>query len=118
DDWGYRSWDRPGTIRITVLPVGEAPVASITYANAHQDAFVNSYFWVSDVDSDTLVCEVVDPPVNGTVTVSGTNFLYRPNASFQGSDYFTYRAFDGGFYSSVTNVYVWVNGPNNPPDST
>ncbi len=117
DDLGYRSWSLPGTIRIQVLPVGEPPVASITAFNAHQDAFVNGFFYASDLDNDVLVCEVLTAPTNGTVTVNGTNFLYTPTAGYQGPDLFTYRAFDGEFYSHVTNVYIWVLGPNTPPEA-
>ena len=117
DDFGFQSWDHPGTLHITVTPVGEAPVAFFSWAYVHQDAFVNSFFRVSDVENDSLVCEVVTAPTNGTVTVTGTNFFYQPTPGFMGEDSFTYRAFDGLFYSSVADVIIWVTGTNIPPEA-
>jgi len=111
-------WSAWGRIRIQVTAVGEAPVAAFSWAMAHQDAFVNSFFRVSDVDSSTLACEVVAPPTSGMVIVNGTNFFYQPNPGFQGSDEFTFRAFDGEFYGGVTNVSIWVTGPNTVPSAT
>lgn len=115
DEWGITSYNDPGVVRITILPVGEPPVADTSAFFVHQDAFVNGYFNVIDTDGNPVTCEVFVEPTNGVVTVNGTNFTYWPNTGYQGQDAFSFRAFDGTSYSDVTNVYIFVTGPNNPP---
>ena len=63
-----------------------------------------------------LTAELVSGTANGSLTLypDGT-FLYVPNANFDGSDSFTYRAFDGLAYSNVATVAISVDPVNDPP---
>ncbi len=48
-----------------------------------------------DGSFDTLSIVIVTPPEHGTVTVNGLDATYTPDANYFGSDFFTYRVFDG-----------------------
>jgi large repetitive protein len=50
-------------------------------------------------------------PANGTATVSGTTISYQPNASFSGTDSFTYTATNGGGISAPATVTITVGAP-------
>lgn len=50
-------------------------------------------------------------PTNGTASVSGTTISYQPNASFSGTDSFTYTATNSGGTSAPASVTVTVGAP-------
>ena len=54
---------------------------------------------------------VASAPANGTASVSGTNISYQPNASFSGTDSFTYAATNGGGTSAPATVTITVGAP-------
>ena len=64
----------------------------------------------TDEDSARLTASLVAGPSNGTLTLrtDGT-FTYTPNADFNGTDTFTYRASDGASLSNVATVTITVN---------
>ena len=63
----------------------------------------------TDVDGDTLTVTKVANPANGAVTLNANgSFTYTPNADFNGTDTFTYKATGGGSDSNVTTVTVTV----------
>jgi hypothetical protein len=71
----------------------------------------------TDADSDPLTAVVVDGPAHGTLVPNpdGT-FTYTPEADFNGTDGFTYRASDGVDESGDTNVAINVTPVNDAPE--
>lgn len=70
----------------------------------------------TDANGDTLTAILVNTTVNGTLTLNGDgSFTYTPNASFIGSDNFTYNANDGTDISNVATVTITVNVVNKAP---
>jgi hypothetical protein len=62
-----------------------------------------------DPDGDYLTATVVTPPAHGTLAMTADGgFTYTPNAGFEGSDTFTYRASDGTRDSNVATVVLNV----------
>jgi VCBS repeat-containing protein len=60
----------------------------------------------------TLTASVVANPANGTLTLNTDGaFTYTPNASFVGTDSFTYKTNDGTLDSSPATVTIAVNSP-------
>ncbi len=110
------------TFTITVNPVNDPPVAVAdgTYGvrqdlslsvNAAAGVLAND----TDVDTTHAALTAVSPPdtnvTHGTLTLnSNGSFTYTPNASYVGTDSFTYHARDGAANSNVVavslNVYV------------
>ena len=69
-----------------------------------------------DADSDPLTAALVDDVTNGTLTLNADgSFTYTPNADFNGSDSFTYRANDGTEDSGLATVSITVNPVNDAP---
>ena len=105
---------------ITVVDVTEsdnrAPVAVNDTYGAYQgnafEATTSVGVLANDTDPDagtTLAAESVTEPGHGTLTLHADgSFLYTPDASFFGTDTFTYRASDGDLTSDLATVTINV----------
>ena len=62
----------------------------------------------SDPDRNPLTFRVVSQPANGTVALSGTTATFYPAPGFQGSDVFTFAAWDGFTNSNLGTVGLSV----------
>ncbi|MFN6054279.1 MAG: tandem-95 repeat protein, partial [Planctomycetia bacterium] len=70
----------------------------------------------SDAEGNSLTAVVVTNPSNGSVVInSDGKFTYTPNANFNGTDTFTYKASDGLSYSNIATVTVNVTAVNDAP---
>ena len=70
----------------------------------------------TDADGDHLTAVAVSGPTHGTLTLNvNGSFIYRPNANFNGSDSFTYRANDGRANSNTATVSITVWPVNDAP---
>ena len=71
----------------------------------------------SDPDGDTLNIASVSNPSHGNAAIQAGKVLYTPNASFIGTDSFTYTISDGhgGSASATVIVTVTVSHVNHPP---
>ena len=104
------------TVTITVNSVNDVPVAvsdsydievdgTLTVA-ADEGVLDND----TDDDDDTLTAVVVTQPVHGTLTLnSDGSFTYEPDAGYNGTDTFTYKANDGTVDSATATVTINVN---------
>ncbi len=72
----------------------------------------------TDVDSDPIQVNTsaVTGPANGTLTMNPDgSFRYTPNANFNGTDSFTYKANDGSLDSMAAVVTITVHPVNDAP---
>ncbi len=70
----------------------------------------------TDVENDLLRAILVTGPSNGTLSLGQDgSFTYTPNANFNGSDSFTYKANDGADDSNVATVTITVTPVNDAP---
>lgn len=126
DSFTYRAYDgqaysAPATVTITVKPVNDAPVAIANTGTVAEDTTLtvgapgllgND----TDVDGGALMASVVQAPSSGSVTVNADgSYTYRPVADFNGTDSFTYRAYDGQEYSAAATVTITVTPVNDAP---
>ncbi len=128
DSFTYRASDGSltsavTTVNITVTPINDVPVAANdgpffiaedTRLNvaAASGVLAND----SDADGDSLTVLIVDTTVNGVLTLTNNGgFSYLPNANFNGTDQFTYRASDGVAISALTTVTLIVQTGNDAP---
>ncbi|MBS4174273.1 Ig-like domain-containing protein [Bacillus sp. FJAT-49736] len=110
------------TVNIHVHPVNDAPVANEDEYTVNEDETLqvdlNSSILLNDTDieSDLLKAIKVSNPSHGTLTLheDGT-FTYDPDANFNGTDEFTYKANDGTADSNVQTVVIYVIAVNDPP---
>jgi VCBS repeat-containing protein len=126
DSFTYRAGDgsansNVATVTITVNAVNDAPVAVDDAYSTNEDtpltvAAPGVLGNDSDVDGDPLAATLVAGPNDGTLTLNAAgSFTYTPNANFNGSDSFTYRAGDGTADSNVATVTISVAAVNDEP---
>ena len=115
DRTGSRS--NVATATITVNSVNDAPVANdITSQVTDENRMMQLDITLNatDVEGDALTYSVVGTN-NGTVTVNGATATYTPDANWNGTDTFTYKANDGTDDSNTATVTVTVNAVNDAP---
>ena len=110
------------TVSLTINSVNDAPVATGDVYETDEDTklSVNSTLGLkvgdSDVDGDTLSFTITGDPTNGKLTAnSNGSFDYVPNANYNGSDSFTYKAYDGVAYSKEVTVDLTIHAVNDAP---
>lgn len=127
DAFTYRALDTLGgisnvaTVTITVTPVNDTPTATADVYTTDEDAELivpAAGVLGNDADADgvALTAALMTSPVHGTLALSTNGaFAYTPDANFNGTDSFTYRAFDGLDYSAPATVAITVNRVNDAP---
>lgn len=104
-------------VRVTVLPVNDAPAAANDSASTAQDAAVAIAVLAndSDIEGDALAVFEVAAPANGLAAINPDGTItYTPNAGFSGSDSFSYTLSDGHGGFAVGTVAIAVT-PAQPP---
>jgi VCBS repeat-containing protein len=109
-------------VDLTVNAVNDKPVADPDSYSTNEDtpltvaAALGVLEGDTDVDGDALSALVASNPSNGTLHLSADgSFTYTPNADFNGSDSFTYQAFDGTEASNIATVSLLINAVNDDP---
>ena len=103
------------TVTITVTPVNDAPVANDQSVSTDEDTAVAITLTGSDVEGDPLDFSVVTGPSNGTLSGTAPSLTYTPDADYNGSDSFTFKANDGSLDSNIATVSITVNSVNDAP---
>jgi len=99
----------PNTAVVTISVTNTAPVAADKEVSTLMNSPVSIALGVSDANGDAITsCDVVDGPSHGTLSGTGTNRTYTPDAGYHGSDGFTFRACDGQADSNVATVSIDV----------
>ncbi|BAV04820.1 thrombospondin type 3 repeat family [Filimonas lacunae] len=101
-------------VRVTVLPVNDAPVAVNDTLTTDEDVPLNITAQQlmqndSDPDGDALTLVIQGAPAHGTISSGGNNaYVYTPNTNYNGVDSFVYRVYDqsGAFADAVVRVVV------------
>ncbi|MCF6239216.1 MAG: Ig-like domain-containing protein, partial [Candidatus Marinimicrobia bacterium] len=103
------------TISITINPINDAPTATEQSINLNEDETRNITLAGTDVDDDELSFLIDSQPINGTLSGTLPNLVYSPNANFNGSDSFSYRANDGMVDSDAAIVFLTIMAVNDRP---
>ncbi|HRH79894.1 MAG TPA: Ig-like domain-containing protein [Thiobacillaceae bacterium] len=108
-------------VSITVTGLNDAPVANGDAFSAQEDGVLNVAATGvlgndNDVEGDPLSTVLVQGPAHGSLALNADgSFSYTPDADFNGSDSFSYRASDGDLSSAVTLVQLTVSEVNDAP---
>ncbi len=106
---------------VTVNPANDAPTAlADTYTLAEDGSLSVPAGGVlandGDVDGDPLVANVVTDVANGVLQLNADgSFTYTPAADFNGTDRFSYTAFDGAATSAPALATLTVTPVNDAP---
>jgi gliding motility-associated-like protein len=107
------------TVNITVTPVNDVPVANNQTVNVIEDTDTPITLTGSDIENDQLMLPltftVLTQPTNGTLSGTGANLTYTPNANYNGPDAFTFKVNDGTVDSAPGTVSISVNPVNDVP---
>lgn len=107
-----------GTVSITITPVNDAPVARDTSVTTDEDVALNANVYGYDIDDATITFEIVTSPAHGTITAFDGNtgaFTYESDLNYNGSDSFTFKAYDGELYSDPATVSITIDPVNDLP---
>ena len=104
----------PGTVSIDVA-ANSTPVADDQPVATAEDAAVPITLTGSDADGDRLTFTVGSGPSNGSLSGTGPERTYTPNADYNGSDSFTFSVNDGYADSSLATVSLTVTPVNDAP---
>lgn len=103
------------TVSITITPVNDAPIANGQSVSTPEDTAKAITLTATDIDGNTLTYSIVGQPAHGTLSGSALNVTYTPAANYNGSDSFTFKAYDGSVDSNVATVAITVTGVNDAP---
>ncbi len=106
------------TVRVTVTPVNDAPVARDDSATTAEDnaVIVAVLGNDSDADGDSLTITAVTQGSNGSVAINPNGTVtYTPAANYHGPDTFTYTINDGQGGTASATVSVTVTPVNDAP---
>ena len=105
------------TVTVNVTNTADAPTVTADTATVQEDSTTTIDVLAndSDVSGVALGIHSFGQGANGSVTQSGTQLIYTPNADFSGVDTFTYTATDGAGGTASTTVTVTVEAVNDAP---
>ncbi|HOX39217.1 MAG TPA: Ig-like domain-containing protein [Candidatus Brocadiia bacterium] len=106
------------TVTVTVTPVNDAPAADAKSLVTDEDVAVAVTLSGADVDGDALSFAVLSGPLHGTLSGSGANLTYTPDANYNGGDSFVYAANDGMVNSASATVTITVTSINDAPTAS
>ena len=106
------------TVKISITPVNDAPVAATKTLTVAEDGTVNSSLIGTDVDGDALTYSLVTNGSKGIATITDAangTFKYVPQGNVNGNDSFTFKVNDGTLDSAAATVNVNITPVNDPP---
>ncbi|WP_346891100.1 Ig-like domain-containing protein [uncultured Roseibium sp.] len=105
------------TIAITVDPVNDAPVGANGSASGDEDTAITGTVAASDVDGDSLSFALAAgrAPAHGSVSFTGSQYTYTPDADFNGSDSFDVEISDGNGGTDTVTIAITVDPVNDAP---
>lgn len=122
DTFGFRANDGTAdssvaTVRVTIVPVNDMPVAANDAATTEEDKAITIPVLANDTDIDGDALSVVSTTqgANGTVTATGDTVRYTPKANFYGPDTFIYMVSDKNGGTSTGTVSITVTAVNDAP---
>ncbi len=93
------------------------PVAYDLVVKTKEDTPVGIILWATDQDGDPLTYEITSQPSHGKLEGSGQRWTYTPSRDFNGTDKFTYKAYDGKLWSKDARVTIHVRKANDAPQA-
>lgn len=98
--------------------VNAAPQAASINITLNEDASHTGALSATDSDNDPLTYSIAGEPTHGTLTLDNPQtgaFTYTPEANFNGTDSFLFKASDGWAESNIATVTLAVAPVNDAP---
>ena len=97
------------TVQINMSPVNDAPAANPQSVITLQSIPLVITLSGADVDGDNLTYTITSPPSYGTLSGTGPNLVYTPQAGYKGTDSFSFIASDGLLDSVPAMVTITID---------
>jgi uncharacterized protein len=102
---------------VATFLMNSAAVAQAGLGSGDEDTAFTGTLVATDQNGDDLTYAIVDGPANGMVVLGANGaYTYTPNANFNGTDSFTFRANDGSVDGNIATVSLTVNAVNDAPN--
>jgi len=96
-------------VNVVIDVVSHNPIASTLHVSVVKNGTISIDLSGTDPENDSLTYSVETPSASGSLFQNDTNTqTYVPNTDFVGEDSFTFKAFDGVYYSDPATVYITV----------
>ncbi len=107
------------TVTLHVAPVNDVPIiAPDRTVTLNEDSFIEITNLAFDVDGDSLMFILVDPPSHGFVSSFGTSLYYFADPDFSGTDSFSVAFNDWQLTSPAMTITTIVAPVNDAPTAT
>ncbi len=106
-----------GEIAINPRPVNDPPIARDASFEGREDFPIQLLPEGYDFDWETVICNMVTGPTNGTIWSDPYHFVYMPKTNFTGMDHITFRASDGKAEGNIATIKIRVTPENDPPQA-
>lgn len=107
-----------GTVVVNITPVADSPIAfdqGGAATTTPENVPIALTIVGVDPDGDNLTYIVVTQPAHGTLTGSGPDRVYTPDAGYTGEDTFTFKVNDGTSDSNTATVTITVTPVTTAP---
>jgi len=120
DSFTYQASDgeldsQVATVSFTVLDRNNAPRAEDQSLRCKVGKSRLLTLQATDDDDDAVTCQILRPPAHGTLSLTGTNYLYTPTPDYLGEDSFTFSARDALEAGPEATVSITVTDQNTAP---
>jgi len=96
-------------VNVVIDVVSHNPIASPLHVSVVKNGTISIDLSGTDPENDSLTYSVETPSASGSLFQNDTNTqTYVPNTDFVGEDSFTFKAFDGVYYSDPATVHITV----------
>ncbi|MBF0451317.1 MAG: tandem-95 repeat protein [Candidatus Magnetomorum sp.] len=104
------------TIKLTVLPVNDSPVAHSGQFQVYEDLSVIGQLNGSDIDGDDLTFTIAQSPQYGSIQLLDDHKIqYKPTADIYGMDHFSFYVSDALASSDPAWITIIIQGiPDSP----
>lgn len=106
---------KPETVSVQITGINDPPVAESQSVSTNEDSTVSILLNGSDADKDTLSYIITKQPAHGRLSGSKSQRTYRPDANYDGKDFFSFKVNDGQVDSSEEKVTLMINPVNDRP---
>ena len=103
------------TVSLIIIPANQIPTTSDLFYSTDEGEPVEGVLQGSDIESEVLTYLIETAPQHGSLSGVFPDFVYSPDAGFNGNDSFSYKVFDGEGYSTVADVLITVYPVNDAP---
>lgn len=111
----YTHESEPASVSFSVIGQNNTPFAEDQSVRVKPAKPVKIFLKGKDADQDPLDYRIGQFPQHGRIEGQGTNYLYRSDPGFVGTDQFTFRVADAWSASPEATVQITVTDINTPP---